>query len=258
MEDIRKRLKISREIRNPHLRKGQSVLPNQPIANVTNISEISQKIDVKRDALSNLYLGNSFNPNYINSQKGKKIIVCGCGNSIKYLNDTGDAIIIGVNDIERKLTPHYLLVVNHPGSFTRDRWSFVCQTNAEVVITQIKNLSIANQEKLVYINLGSRGGYNLENPDKIDFSNNSPYMGVILAYFLGASKIGIIGVDFTENHFFKDSGKHRLSSGFSDINKEYENLGKSLQSKGVEIANLSSESNLTFWPKTTISEFLKD
>ena len=37
--------------------------------------------------------------------------------------------------------------------------------------------------------------------NRLPHFRNSPYMGVALAGFMGAARIGIIGVDFTENHF---------------------------------------------------------
>jgi hypothetical protein len=44
----------------------------------------------------------------------------------------------------------------------------------------------------------------------LDFSNNSPYIAAILAYQMGCRRIGLIGVDFTDNHCHMQDGAHEL------------------------------------------------
>jgi uncharacterized Rossmann fold enzyme len=84
---------------------------------------------------------------------------------------------------------------------------------------------------------------------------NSPYMAIIIAYQLGARKIGMVGVDFTQDHFFADTGSHKLSKHIKSIDHEYSVLRTNLEKKGVKVANLSPISLLESWPKMDLDQF---
>jgi uncharacterized Rossmann fold enzyme len=84
---------------------------------------------------------------------------------------------------------------------------------------------------------------------------NSPYMAAIIAYQLGAKKIGMVGVDFTNDHFFSETGAHKLSKNVRNIDLEYSLLRNHLENKGVKVANLSPISLLESWPKMNLEEF---
>jgi uncharacterized Rossmann fold enzyme len=84
---------------------------------------------------------------------------------------------------------------------------------------------------------------------------NSPYMAAIIAYQLGAKKIGMVGVDFTNDHFFSNTGTHKLSKHVRNIDLEYSVLRSNLEKKGVKVANLSPISLLESWPKMTLDQF---
>jgi hypothetical protein len=193
---------------------------------------------------------------FINIHDGETIIVCGCGNSLNLYEEFLGAIAIGVNDAGRKIPCKYLVVVNEPKSFKWGRWKYVEENNADYVFTHLPNLELPNPDQRVVINLGSPEGTNLENYGFIDYTTNSPYMAVILAYQMGAKKIGIIGVDFTQNHFFAETGTHKINREINRVLNQYESLGKALKSRGVKIANLSPESLVESWPKMNFEEFL--
>lgn len=192
---------------------------------------------------------------FIGKHRGNGFLVCGCGSSLNTLENTGDNIVIGVNDVGRKLTPDYLVIVNNVPNFKWGRWEHVRNTRAKTIFTHIKNLPIENPERNVILNLGKFEGFDINNLGFIDYTTNSPYMAVIIAYQLGARKIGIIGVDFTPNHFFKESGTHIINRDIDNVIKQYKNLGEELIKNGVKIANLSQESMITSWPKMSLEEF---
>lgn len=248
---MRRRLRVSREFpitTSSPIKK--IILPTVPSTETPE--QVGERI--KTDLIDR-YLAPDFRA-YHNVHKGKSFIVCGCGSSIKDYSDFTGFIVIGVNDIQRILTPDYLVVVNEYHSFTRERWPWVYNTKASVVFTQIPQMPIEKQDRIVRINLGTRGGTNLSDPSRIDFTSNSPYMAVIIAAMMGADKIGLVGVDFTPNHFFAQTGIHRLNSGLGEINAEYSRLGKALLSSGIKIANLSQQSQISSWPKMILSQFL--
>jgi hypothetical protein len=194
---------------------------------------------------------------FINIHDGETFIVCGCGNSLNLYEEFPGAIAIGVNDAGRKISCKYLVVVNEPKSFKWGRWKYVEENTADYVFTHLPNLSLPKPEQRVVISLGSPEGTNLENYGSIDYTTNSPYMAVILAYQMGAKKIGIIGVDFTQNHFFAETGTHKINREINRVLVQYENLANALVAKGIKIANLSPESMVNSWPKMYFEEFKK-
>jgi hypothetical protein len=188
-----------------------------------------------------------------NIHQNSSIVVCGCGESLNGFTSPERFITIGVNDVGRKFQPNYLVVVNPRQQFSSDRFSYVETSQAEYIFTQL-DLNLRHKN-VVKFKLGTLGGTDFFNPNCLDYTNNSPYIALNLAILMGAKRIGLIGVDFTDNHFFAKSGKHSLSPQFETINTQYINLAKAAESAGIEIYNLSKISRLTAFPKISIDEF---
>ena len=181
------------------------------------------------------------------------IIVCGCGESLNDLLYHERFITIGVNDVGRKFQPNYLVVVNPKNQFSGDRFKYVQNSKAEYLFTQL-DLPVKHPN-VVKFKLGTFGGTDFSNPNVLHYTNNSPYIALCLAILMGAKRIGLIGVDFTDHHFFAKSGKHPLAPQFDAINGQYEKLAEAAKAIGVEIFNLSKISRLTAFPKISIDEF---
>lgn len=190
-----------------------------------------------------------------NKHAGEKIIVCGCGESITLLTEPGKFITLGVNDIGRLFCPNYLVVVNDRGGFEPSRWKWIDNTACPVVFTHLKGLPINNAAAKVIITLGKYGAVDLDKVP-INYTSNSPYIGVILAYHLGATKIGLLGVDFTQNHFFAKTGNHPLAKKVNTISDEYIRLEQALAQKNVSLYNLSPNSLINI-PKMHLNDFEK-
>ena len=187
--------------------------------------------------------------------QGDNIVVCGCGESVNALQDPTQFITIGVNDIGRRFHPDYLVVVNPRNQFKPDRFRYVETSQARYLFTQYDDLS-APHPQVVRIQLGKYGGTDFGNPDVLHFTQNSPYVALCLAIHMGARRIGLIGVDFTENHFFAKTGRHPLAARLEQIDREYSNLAQACRSMGIEVFNLSPVSRLTAFPRAGIAEFL--
>ena len=74
---------------------------------------------------------------------------------------------------------------------------------------------------------------------------------------MGAKHIGIIGVDFTDGHFYNpNDGPHPISPQphLNRVNTAYQILHDALASRGVTLHVLSPISRLQL-PKITIEEF---
>jgi hypothetical protein len=194
---------------------------------VTNVTEEKREVNhnhekrIKTEVKSS-YLGNSLHPHYINKFRGGTFIVAGCGSSINLYEDFSKYYVIGVNDIERVLTPDFLVVVNDHRTFMRGRWDYVRESMSPVIFSHLENPGpITRSSHIAKIKTGSRNSPNLDNLTVVDYTMNSPYMAAIIAYQLGASKIGMIGVDFTQDHFFANTGSHKLSKHVKNIDQEY-------------------------------------
>ena len=138
----------------------------------------------------------------------------------------------------------------------RGRWDYVKNSLSPVIFSHLDDPGPINRSShLAKIKIGSRNTPNLENLSVVDYTMNSPYMAIIIAYQLGAKKIGMIGVDFTQDHFFANTGIHKLSKHVNNIDNEYLVLKNLLGARGVKVANLSPISLLSSWPKMDLDQF---
>lgn len=192
-----------------------------------------------------------------NIHAGEKIVVCGCGTSSSgFLGRHEDFVTIGVNDLCRLFTPTYTVVVNDRTSFNDDRWRHIKSCGSKNIFTHLtkpEQLPVDNRSSIVQLKLGRHGGTSWQD-GRVDYTSNSPYIAVLVAAWMGAKSVGVIGVDWTPDHFFAKTGDHSLSRRFELINAEYTRLHESLRSDGIELVNLSDISKLTI-PKRSIKEF---
>ena len=189
---------------------------------------------------------------YHDLHHGETVIVCGCGASLNELKNPEFFITIGVNDVGRLFDPTYLVVVNPRRQFKSDRFHYVEESRAKAIFTQL-DLGLKNHH-IVRFTLGKRGGTDFSDPNVLHYTQNSPYVALCLAVHMGAKRIGLIGVDFTDNHFYGKTGRHNLAGQFGKIDMEYKKLAESLKQLGVEVYNLSSQSRLTAFPKASIED----
>lgn len=258
IERKRNLLRISRErVTNPNRINIPAANPEiyvaDTVAKPTGMNTSLKRIETK---VKSSYLGNSLNPYYINKFQGETFIVAGCGSSLNYYSDFSKYYVIGVNDIERILTPDFLVVVNDYRTFMRGRWEHVQNSMSPVIFSHLDNPGpITRSSHLAKVRIGERNNPNLDNLNVVDYTMNSPYMAVIIAYQLGAKKIGLVGVDFTQDHFFSETGTHKLSKHLKGIDHEYGILRSELEKRGVKVANISPISLLESWPKMSLEEF---
>jgi hypothetical protein len=184
--------------------------------------------------------------------RGETIVVCGCGASLRSLQLSDRFVTIGVNDVGRLFTPDYLVVVNERRQFQQDRYVHVGQSKARFVFSQ---LDVAHP-RIVRFRLGRRGGVDRTDTGSLHYTNNSPYVAVNLARHMGAARIGIIGVDFDDHHFFGLTGPHPLSGQLAQIDREYAALAAACQADGTQLVNLGSSSRLTSLPRANLDEWL--
>src|SRR3954447_13438643 len=94
-----------------------------------------------------------------NLHRGAAVLVCGCGASLNLLETPERFITIGVNDVGRRFTPDYLVVVNERRQFAAERYAFVENSRAKVIFTQLD----LPYPRVVRFRLGRRGGVDRSN-----------------------------------------------------------------------------------------------
>ncbi len=189
--------------------------------------------------------------------QGKAVLICGCGESLSLLERPERFITIGVNDVGRRFTPDYLVVVNPRSQFSEERFKHIAQSRARAIFTQLPDLSAAHP-RVIGFRMGKYGGVDFSDPEVLHYTQNSPYVAMCLAIHMGARRIGLIGVDFTDHHFFARTGRHPLSSRIEQIDKEYGKLASKCRELGIEVFNLSPTSRLTAFAKRSLEEFAGD
>ena len=191
---------------------------------------------------------------YADRHRGETVIVCGCGSSLALLTQPGRFVTIGVNDVGRRFTPDYLVVVNERRQFDRERYVHVERSEAKAVFTQLD----LPHPRAVRFRLGRRGGTDCADPESLHYTANSPYVAVNLARHMGARRIGLIGVDFTDDHFFAATGRHPLAGQLAQIDREYAALAEACRADGVLLANLSPTSRLESLPRAELDDWANE
>lgn len=207
--------------------------------------------------------------NFIGIHSGDRILVLGNGKSI--LNLPKDTIIpsIGVNDIDRYVSPTYLVLTDSPDRFglpgTRRRLN-VEKTKAKFAFVSDKSWTFkSNRDELqmykrIVYTLGNRGGLtHIDSDSIIDFSICSPYVAICLAIKMGATEIGVLGVDFTDGHFYSpNDGEHSIVKAglLPQFEKHLEALVKLANERNINIWNLSDASIIKALPRKKLQDFL--
>jgi glycosyltransferase involved in cell wall biosynthesis len=183
--------------------------------------------------------------------EGETVIVCGCGPSLNELPQPERWLTIGVNDVGRLFDPSYLVVLNPRTQFKGDRYSHVEQSRAQALFTQLDPGPV--RPPVVRFKLGRYGGTDDGAGQVLHYTQNSPYVAVCLAALMGARRIGLIGVDLTEHHFFAATGRHSLAGRLREIDAQYTRLAQALRERGVALVNLSTVSRLSGLPRARIA-----
>jgi len=209
-----------------------------------------EHFDIPRENLPTTLSG------FRNLHDGATVIVCGCGTSLAQLRQPKRFLTIGVNDVGRMFQPDYLVVLNTRSQFAYDRFRHVESSQARALFTHV-NLGIRHPH-IVKVLLGRRSGTDIDNPNALPYTRNSPYVATMLALHMGAKRIGVIGVDFTDHHFFGNTGRHPLARELAEIDAEYRRLHAACERRGVRLVNLSESSRLTSLPKMSLEALMAE
>jgi GT2 family glycosyltransferase len=186
--------------------------------------------------------------------RGGSILVCACGESLNTLSNPERFVTIGVNDVGRKFNPNYLVVVDPRDAFKADRFHYVETSRAGVFFTQRTDLEIEHPN-IVHFRLGTKDGTDFSDPGALNYSVTTPYVALSLAVHMGAANVGLIGIDFTDNHFFGATGTHAWAPYVDTVDAQFDRLCRAALARGVRVFNLSVKSRLTSVPKLDLETF---
>jgi hypothetical protein len=193
----------------------------------------------------------------------KQCIILGCGESATQYKQNENIFSIGVNDIGQITNPDLLLLVDPRKKFIRDaseeRVSNIEKTVASYYVVMDNTWEF---DKKYTFRLGLKESLreNLDNNDKLNYSLDSPYIAINLAYKMGFRKIGLLGIDYTKNHFYKQDGDHSLVklNYLNKIQQNYFSLYNVMLKNKTHIYNLSQNSLLTGIPKIKYEDFVNE
>jgi hypothetical protein len=190
-----------------------------------------------------------------NQHAGNKIVVCGCGRSLTTFRQHDRVVTIGVNDVGRLFDPDYLVLADRPSDFTEDRMQYVMNSNARYIFTYLPDI-LKDRNNVIRFRPGKLNGTNFLNPSVLHYTNTSIYMALCLAVQMGGSPIGIIGFDLTRDHFFANTGEHKLVGILNLINMQFSRLNRALKASSISVFNLSHESRITAFTKLSLKRYM--
>ena len=226
-----------------------------------------------------------------NTHKGRPIVVMGLGQSTSSLPQEWYAnhLTIGVNDIARYHTPTYTVVIDKPDGLDKHlpdnpRSRYVRKayiTGSCLMMSYPKYwtdlIPDADKSHMVW-QLGSNPPWSWNDDrrttDPPDYTRHfsgkgmprgpmmpqwccSPHLAIHFAAFLGASAIGMIGVDMSPDRFFETTDTpHGLEPHVYDMNVIFGNTVKALHEElNIPLYNLSDISRITSVPYLAPNEF---
>jgi len=174
---------------------------------------------------------------------GQDMIVCGCGPSVAELPQTLDIPTIGVNDIWAYHECNYILMLDGPKAFKPERINrIVASMPNRWFLTKAADKSWKTYKKprqpvTLFDDLLMPGA-----------RITTPSLAVGLALFLGAKRVGLIGVDL--------KGHSSLEKRVCEVDRGFLQLKGAAWLMKRQLWNLSKDSMMTMLPYKSYSDFM--
>ena len=181
-----------------------------------------------------------------NKHLGESMIVCGCGRSINAIPRKIDIPTIGVNDIWAYHEAKYVLMIDSYKCFNQTRIARIMAGKPEhYFMASHAQMSWESEKK-------KRTPYTIFDDGLTPGSNiTTPSLAVGLAIFMGAKRIGVIGVDLNEHK--------TLMKRVAQVQKAFNELrGVAWILGDVEMWNLSLEGSDLLLKRKDPKKFLAE
>ena len=175
-----------------------------------------------------------------------KCAVVGCGVSapsiVPYI---GSVFTIGVNDACTLGALDMVMVNDHPRRFGSERLQ-------KMFTARTRYFASMWVDSFLWMRCGAFVDYKVKRYTDIGIfkdgmlgcNRTTLFSSVCLAYKMGFTDIGMVGNDFTNDHFYRNDGKYNLSDQFKFINDTFISLEKELSDNGCRLVNLSEVSRI--------------
>lgn len=194
-----------------------------------------------------------------------KAIVMACGPTAYAFEPPEDPniLIIGCNDAEYYLSIRakrgidVLFIFDRPDKFTPRRIGAISMTEAPVIIMrddpQMRHwadLLPDGNKRVLWVEGGSPWQTRKTQRCRLSLGKPSPWVCVMIAEFMGATDIGVIGMDLLAHQWGEPAN-------LSTMERKWGHLHQRLEERGVKLTNLSDISMLQCLPKQSMKEWLK-
>lgn len=167
-----------------------------------------------------------------------EIDVIACGESALNYTNRGN-ITIGVNDSPKIYPVDYLVCVDKPERFTRERLETIIQSTPKKFYTFLEEWrEIKKEYTPIKLAKGSGVLGNINDFSTVEYSSNSAFVACVIAYQMGAKVIIVYGADFNNHPNFTDKPKK------AKVFRDYKNLKEILKLNGCSI-RVTKESALS-------------
>ena len=190
----------------------------------------------------------------------KKFLVCGLGPSLENLPDEipDDIITIGVNHIWERRQPRYLLLMDRPSAFEKkDKIDVILESEPEAafishaVAPLWKKFGMENVVPWMDCSISLAPDHTIpswfDRQAQLHIFTMSTTSAISLAGFMGASQIGVIGMDLQG---------HTLMSRLDRIDRALMKFNCWLGKQHIDMVNLSPTSMVESLPFQSIGAFL--
>lgn len=155
-----------------------------------------------------------------------KIHVLGLGETLEDFTPDG-SMTIGVNDIHSRVKTDFVVCVDNPKAFNKERLKTIRETECEGFYTHVEDWkSVKNYKPFEMASI--RGRLDELDSEKFCYSTSSPFVACVLAYKMGAKQIVLWGVDYMSHQAFKDHRRDTVLRHFKDLQKEFNKRGVEL------------------------------
>lgn len=174
--------------------------------------------------------------------ESEPILVCGLGPSVRCFEPPSGLVTIGVNDIGRYFAPTYMFSCDPLKRFLPDRRKWLLESGAKIVMKYPSrgksgkdDRAAFKGQRVVWIEkMGERRARRLDG--QLHHCTTSVYPALILAAWMGAPRIGLLGCDLE----FRDDPSHPLNNAKSvKVIQGITNLCSQLLQYGHDVRNLS-------------------
>jgi hypothetical protein len=183
---------------------------------------------------------------------GATIMVCGLGPSLPLLDDPDQFITIGLNDIDAHFTPTYCLALDPQDH----RLPVIASSGARAVFLGYEFLLDRLPGTTFYhprVVTLEQGGLGIDLYGGVESTATS---AIMLAIYMGAATVGLIGVDFY-NAPTKRYRQWWFESSAPQRNSHFSALAEMLEGRAIHVINFSPESRLACFPKMPLKDFME-